>query len=194
MYAIRSYYEKRLIANANSVLETAGDESWGEEFELYKQGIAFEMSDVITTQESIVKLEIEKVKELKIKELQNESNDSLVVTDNELKELISPQIQSIKDALLRVGTDVAMLVEEAVSSSSYEANKAKSEAFILLLFGLVLCICSAIVITRSITIPVKKGLALAKSIAKGDLTANVSIDQKDEIGQLATELKRMTVV
>jgi len=45
--------------------------------------------------------------------------------------------------------------------------------------------------SRSITRPIKKGVAFAKAIEEGDLTAKVNILQDDEIGELATSLENM---
>ncbi|MBF0614801.1 MAG: HAMP domain-containing protein [Magnetococcales bacterium] len=57
----------------------------------------------------------------------------------------------------------------------------------VLLIGLVI----ALLFTRSITTALVKGVAFAQSIAKGDLTATIQLDQKDEIGQLAQAMKEM---
>ncbi len=49
----------------------------------------------------------------------------------------------------------------------------------------------AYLITKAITGALNKGVVFAKSIARGDLTATIELDQKDEIGQLANALKEM---
>jgi len=49
----------------------------------------------------------------------------------------------------------------------------------------------ALLITRGITGPVNKGVAFAESLAEGDLTATIDVDQKDELGLLAAALRRM---
>lgn len=46
-------------------------------------------------------------------------------------------------------------------------------------------------ISRSITKALKKSVSFAENIAKGDLTATLEINQKDEIGQLAKALQDM---
>ncbi len=48
------------------------------------------------------------------------------------------------------------------------------------------------VIARSITTGLDKGVAFARQIANGDLTSQLNVNQKDEIGQLATALKNMS--
>jgi methyl-accepting chemotaxis protein len=46
-------------------------------------------------------------------------------------------------------------------------------------------------ISRLISVPLRKGLEFAKSVAAGDLTKNMDIDRKDETGQLARALNDM---
>lgn len=60
-------------------------------------------------------------------------------------------------------------------------------AIIAVIFGLLM----AVLITFSITGAMKKGVEFARSIAAGDLTADLDIDQKDEIGVLAGALREM---
>jgi len=49
------------------------------------------------------------------------------------------------------------------------------------------------VISRSITNALNKGVAFAGKVAEGDLTATIDLDQKDEVGQLATALNKMVI-
>lgn len=44
---------------------------------------------------------------------------------------------------------------------------------------------------RGIVMPLKKGVEFAEAIGSGDLTASISVEQKDEIGQLAAALQTM---
>jgi methyl-accepting chemotaxis protein len=46
-------------------------------------------------------------------------------------------------------------------------------------------------VSKSISTAVKKSVVFAKRLSEGDLTANIEIDQKDEIGELATSLTQM---
>lgn len=48
------------------------------------------------------------------------------------------------------------------------------------------------VIAGVITKPVSKGIQLAEGLAEGDLTRDIDVDQKDEVGQLAQALRSMT--
>ncbi len=62
----------------------------------------------------------------------------------------------------------------------------------LLAVGIALCACLGIIITRTITGPVKKAVDFAQQIANGDLSQQVDIDQADEIGDLAKALNEMS--
>ncbi|TVR04605.1 MAG: HAMP domain-containing protein [Spirochaetaceae bacterium] len=48
-----------------------------------------------------------------------------------------------------------------------------------------------ILLTRGITGPVQAGVAFAQALAGGDMTANIDVNQKDEIGVLAAALREM---
>jgi methyl-accepting chemotaxis protein WspA len=50
----------------------------------------------------------------------------------------------------------------------------------------------AVWITRSITSPLQRALAVARRVSAGDLTAPLEVHTKDEIGQLLVALKEMT--
>jgi len=72
------------------------------------------------------------------------------------------------------------------------AKKSALAAIIGVVFGaLLLGIFLGIVITRGITRPLAKGLEFAEALASGDLTRQLDVDQKDEIGQLAKALNDM---
>jgi len=57
--------------------------------------------------------------------------------------------------------------------------------------GVLIGLFTAFFLTKSITAPVYKGVAFARKIAQGDLTATVDVDQKDELGLLAQALRDM---
>ena len=57
--------------------------------------------------------------------------------------------------------------------------------------GVLIGICTAVFLTKAITVPVQKGVEFARKLAQGDLTAEVDVDQKDELGILAQALREM---
>lgn len=62
---------------------------------------------------------------------------------------------------------------------------------IIVLIAMFLAIWTGIYISRKITEPLLQGIEFAQKMAKGDLTAELTIDQKDEIGVLAFNLQLM---
>jgi methyl-accepting chemotaxis protein len=59
------------------------------------------------------------------------------------------------------------------------------------LLALILGALAALLITRAITGPVRKGLDFAKQLADGHLDVRIDVDQKDEVGALAAALTDM---
>ena len=57
--------------------------------------------------------------------------------------------------------------------------------------GVVIAILFGLFISRIISNPLRQGVTFAQAVAAGDLTQKVALDQKDEIGQLATALNEM---
>ena len=81
-------------------------------------------------------------------------------------------------------------------SSPVDAILAESNAILYLGAGLgvsAVCIIAAIIffLARTIVAPVRKGGEFTKKVSEGDLTASIAIDQDDEIGRLAGDLKAM---
>jgi methyl-accepting chemotaxis protein len=72
-----------------------------------------------------------------------------------------------------------------------EEQRASSMIISFMIIGIILGVVMAYIITRGIITGLKKGVDFATAIAKGDLTAEIDIDQKDEIGLLARSLKIM---
>jgi methyl-accepting chemotaxis protein len=106
------------------------------------------------------------------------------------------------EQLDRVGDEVALMLTQIEELAGAEMATAKrdgaaskiraitvlvSVALISLVLGLLL----GIVITRGIVVPLTQGVALAKKIAEGDLSATMDVDQKDEIGILSSSLQAM---
>lgn len=75
-----------------------------------------------------------------------------------------------------------------------DVNKAASGEFLILsiaISSIILAILVSIVIVRAITIPLNKSVDLVKAVASGDLLVVIDIDQKDEVGVLASSLQEM---
>ncbi|MBU4524915.1 MAG: MCP four helix bundle domain-containing protein [Desulfomicrobium sp.] len=80
---------------------------------------------------------------------------------------------------------------QAATAAGEEATRAISVTSVGVVLGVIIALTLGIVLTRSITGPVHKGVDFAKKIAQGDLTAEVDVHQKDELGILAQALRDM---
>ena len=81
--------------------------------------------------------------------------------------------------------------EEASSDLALSAAFSKAVALAGMILGLLIAVSLGVVLTHSITRPVLQGVAFAKAMAEGDFTKQLDIDQKDEIGVLASALNDM---
>jgi methyl-accepting chemotaxis protein len=98
----------------------------------------------------------------------------------------------------KVDSDFAGILEYQKKRIDMRYNEALSDynsARIILgvLTGIILllCIVIAIVISRSITIPVANLASQADLLAQGDLQVSISNDSRDEIGQLSNSFRKM---
>lgn len=82
-----------------------------------------------------------------------------------------------------------------IDAAAQDIQKVKDSSSILFLvlgvIALVSGILSAWRLSLGITHPIAEAVRLAEKVADGDLTANVSVDSKDEIGQLLRALRTM---
>lgn len=97
-----------------------------------------------------------------------------------------------------IKTDIGIIYANAdklaTTIEQYAAEKEKkavSFTILVIAISFILGIAIAWIITRKITKPLEEGVKFANSIANGDLTQDLHVDQKDEIGQLAKALKAM---
>ncbi|MES2678673.1 MAG: methyl-accepting chemotaxis protein [Bacteroidota bacterium] len=108
----------------------------------------------------------------KIDEFQNVFDD-LAVQQEKLSELI-----------LNTNSDLQVNIVQQSANSVYVL-------IIVIVFAIVLSFLLGLVITTAIVKPLKTAVVVAEKIANGDLTATIELDQKDEIGELASSLKKM---
>jgi methyl-accepting chemotaxis protein len=83
--------------------------------------------------------------------------------------------------------EVIQSLNEADSSRNNELLAAIGITFLIILISTLIFY----FITKSITLPIIKGVAFAKNMSKGDLSQQLEIEQKDEVGELATAMNNM---
>lgn len=95
------------------------------------------------------------------------------------------------------GTTIVALSEQLyqIQLDRRDAESAQARTFQLIstLLALLVGIIAAVIITRQITRPLRETLAVVERIASGDLTQNVTVTRRDELGVLQQGIARMGV-
>lgn len=114
-------------------------------------------------------------------------SEMLVQSDGDI-EIAEKEIQGLMNSLIGICDAKCDAIKSSINTSS-----TVQLVFVILMSLLVLG--TALFVGRllyvSIISPLKKGVAFAEAIGKGDLTASVQVDQNDEIGQLSKALQGM---
>lgn len=86
-----------------------------------------------------------------------------------------------------------MLSEERYNFSLKSFNSVLTAFVILLVTAIVISVLSSLFMSRLITQPVKQTMDVIKNVADGDLTQDIEVDSRDEIGELAEAINTMRV-
>ena len=116
------------------------------------------------------------------------------------QEMASLAMEDVDDILSNISGELSRLeveVAQEMAGAIEDAVKAQASANTLMVVFSVLGFITAwilgLLIARTITGPLAKGIEFAEAIANGDLTATVDLDQKDEVGILVKSLNDMSV-
>ncbi len=85
-----------------------------------------------------------------------------------------------------------LLVEIGKAEAFASIRALEIKIIVIILIACVIIAIIALLISRSISAPIIKCVDMAQTIAKGDLTQTLEIDQKDEIGTLGKSLNKMS--
>ncbi|KTB83173.1 chemotaxis protein [Pseudomonas syringae pv. syringae PD2766] len=101
------------------------------------------------------------------------------------------------DKMTTLGTDMLAISNDMIArqnkSRDIESDKSAMMIAAATTLALVLSILAAWVITRQITVPLNETLEVVERVASGDLSRNLQVDRKDELGRLQSTIQRMTV-
>ncbi|MFO7831278.1 MAG: CZB domain-containing protein, partial [Desulfuromonadaceae bacterium] len=101
-----------------------------------------------------------------------------------------PNLQEVQSLLGEINqTTESNIMTDA--EMLHAASNTRTGVIVFVLVALPLGILLAFIIARGIIGPMLKGVNFATAISEGDLTANLDVEQKDEVGQLAAALKDM---
>ncbi|NDV19908.1 HAMP domain-containing protein [Pseudodesulfovibrio sp. JC047] len=92
----------------------------------------------------------------------------------------------------RTGEPWSLAVAVPMDTVREQADSFAYMSGIMAVIAIAILFVVLLVIAKIITTPILKGISLAQSLSEGDLTKDIDVDQKDEIGALATALRTMT--
>ena len=91
----------------------------------------------------------------------------------------------------KTGESWSLAVAIPMDTVKGQANAIAMTSIVISVVAIVLLFVILLIIAHVISTPVKKGITLAETIAHGDLTRDIDVRQKDEIGVLADALRNM---
>ena len=103
-----------------------------------------------------------------------------------------------KYQILNQTLEELLALENKLSKEKYDSSISKFNTWmstfaIVLVIAVVISVLINIFITRLITRPIKDAIEVIKNVADGDLTQEINVDSKDEIGDLASSINTMRV-
>ena len=104
-------------------------------------------------------------------------------------------LASLKEIRLHINNANGLIRDNVAAGESLVYENARRGKLILIALGLLSVVASvgiAVPIARSIVRPVRLSLDFVGSIAQGDFTHRINLDQRDEIGRLVEALNRST--
>ncbi|MFO7754230.1 MAG: methyl-accepting chemotaxis protein [Desulfobacteraceae bacterium] len=90
-------------------------------------------------------------------------------------------------------TTWALIAEKNESEVLAPVKEIRNNIILISVIIALIVAAGAYFIARMISAPLLKGVEFADSVAKGDLTATIDVDQKDEVGMLAKSLNDMSI-
>ena len=99
--------------------------------------------------------------------------------------------QDLQDAIYNLVQFKTEQAKQTAESNNQIATKSTMLMLVIAILSIILAIGIGIGISMGITAPLAKGVEYTKRLAAGDLTAQLDINQKDEVGILARALQDM---
>ena len=116
-------------------------------------------------------------------------------TEREAVTLANGEGRALANAMDDALTELTVMKEDNGKAATVEANaiyeSARNLMIILVLGGVLLGLALGVMISRIISVPLRRGVDFAELVANGDLSQTIDLDRKDEIGQLADAMNRM---
>ncbi|MEO8108798.1 MAG: HAMP domain-containing methyl-accepting chemotaxis protein [Ginsengibacter sp.] len=171
---------KRDIKKAKAAIESNWSIYLSSDIDAEENKIVDQVQELMkNSEESITKLEsiIEKEDTASLKRF----------TIEELYPQIDPITNKINELI-----DVQLLVaDREYNKGDAIYNAAKLHCYILIILGVLVSLVISIFIARGIHTAIKNASAVVSKLSEGDLTVEIQVTNKDEIGYLLEDLKKM---
>jgi len=167
--------KEQIVANLNNAKPLFHSEEGKKIFARIEQ----QLPEYFKVKDRVVELALKEKTETKRESVQlswGEGRTKQTELDNEMEQLVKNKEENAK------------LVSED-NRKLYESSRMLM--LVLIAVAVIIGVTLGFFISRSISVPLKKGVELSEAVADGDLTKIIDIDRKDEIGQLAGALKSM---
>lgn len=192
-------YEKDLYMNIGDVAKIEEyKEKWDNTFSQFRKDTDF-MLNLLDVQKdrdtiaSIAKFTLEYAEGFK--KVYNKIKSEEIKTPQEANKAISAYKEATHQSEALTNELAIQLDKQSdidVQKSISKCNNSQKYMFALPLVAAILTILIALLLTRSITVPVNKAAFLAKTMASGDFTSKIDIKQNDEIGFMVESLGLMS--
>lgn len=99
------------------------------------------------------------------------------------------QLESVADRINEVAAERMQAAEQTISNAHHQTL-----VWLVIFAGVALLLATvlALMITGSITTPLRRALAITEQVSKGDLSQDISTDGRDEIARLLTAMMTMS--
>jgi len=105
---------------------------------------------------------------------------------------VMPEMLAYTESVNKVAAFQQALFTTANDRIEVLDQSARRSLIVLALIALAVSIVLGLMLTRSITTPLRRAVALARQVAAGDLTTEIRTESRDEVGDLLDALKTMS--
>jgi len=183
-----------LESTLSKAIETTGNTDWGSNFKEEKAEIQQSLGKVEKLYKANYLSKYDELRKIRIEILATNSNQKAAELSSEssrLNEEIDKSFNSLMKILEDLEAKNQYILQKSLQESKNQTDRSKLLVIIIVLIGISFTVIIGMIIIRAITKPLEKSVEFAKFIAAGNLTLKLDIDQKDEIGELASALNLM---
>jgi methyl-accepting chemotaxis protein len=116
-----------------------------------------------------------------------------VAAQKAMDEELVPLLQRLRGVSDAVTAAAGRAVDEATRQQDAAFRRGRTLAVALVAVALALAVAVSLLVTRSITRPLRVAVGVAERVAKGDLRERVAVAGGDEVGELLGAMERMSV-